>query len=540
MNLFTAEQMDKLARTAIAPDHLAGKNIRLTPEYESIEQEILKLEALHSVEPVNWELIKAQGLIILSEASKDLLVACYLTLALYETASLSGLSQGFQICSGILTEFWEYAFPEKRRLRGRIQAFQWLKEKLAIAIDGLKITASEQQDLKDCIQHLEHLNELLQVKLEADAPNFLELRKPLRNKLEIFELKQQKTARSTESSRSLATPKSNLKNANSESNSAAILIAEVSNESDLDKAFGHCRQQLVIMLEYVYQQNWRDPRAFRIGRFITGFELVVPDSVASRTYIMPPDEAQLREFQNYYQQQNWEQLFPTIERFLLAAPFWLDGQRMVAEALKALGETECLSHVELGVRTLLSEKPQLLELSFSDGKPFADEQTRDWIQSIVARTGSALTEQSMQALPALNLDSANLAFDWEESLNSAQSLAHEGLFSQALDLFQSGVARSLSCREQSLWRLSQAQFCTDNKLYELAKPLLFQLDKDLVARDIVQWEPQIMERVILLLIECFKQQDDEASQSELQKLKDRLCHFNPAKAFELINRNSRN
>jgi hypothetical protein len=60
MSLLSLDEISQLATNPIPGPNPAGENVRLEQAFESIEQEIAKLDSFTSEDPVRWEEIPAQ------------------------------------------------------------------------------------------------------------------------------------------------------------------------------------------------------------------------------------------------------------------------------------------------------------------------------------------------------------------------------------------------------------------------------------------------------------------------------------------------
>ncbi len=116
----------------------SGEDVRYEPEFEELENEIAKLSTPTASEGINWVNVQEKSVDILSGKSKNLLVSCYLSIALMKNENLNGFAVGVHILKDILYEFWESLYPPKKRMRGRVNAIEWWSEKVAQTTAGIK------------------------------------------------------------------------------------------------------------------------------------------------------------------------------------------------------------------------------------------------------------------------------------------------------------------------------------------------------------------------------------------------------------------
>ncbi len=538
MSLLSADDISLLATSPIPGDSPGGVNVRLEPAFESIEQEIAKLDSFTTDDPVRWEDISATARQILQEQSKDFLVACFLTRSLCEADLLDGLHQGLQIGQGIAETFWDHAFPPKKRLRGRAQAFEWLVEKCHSMVENHTPGVNDLKRIQQVEDSLSALDELLVEKMSDHAPNMAEFRQAFRRLRQGLEAEQEKRSAAntapksqTSGATSVATSPSTGATSTTAANAAANAPTHVASDRDLMAVYRLCQDQLRNASQHLAAQNATDPEVFRINRFITWLGVnQLPPATQNKTQLRPVSKQKMDVFNSLYQEKRWPELIAELEPSLVKAPFWVTGQRMVAEALDELEAEGALEHVRQGVRDFVKRLPDAVNLTFNDDTPFADEKTRQWVQQLgqAAAGGGAATGAS------LTVDTAEISKDWETALQEADALAREKKIREALELFQGGVSRSTSLREQALWRLSQAQFCFERGMLDLALPLLENLDQQLSQQGVGEWEPQVSKRVLDLLLRCYRQRDEsEDGNRRIEQLHARLCRLDLALAFDL-------
>ena len=542
MSLLSVEEISLLATTPIPGANPAGENVRLEQAFESIEQEIAKLDSFTTDDPVRWGEITATARQILEGQSKDFLVACFLTRSLCEVDLLDGLNQGLLLGKGIAETFWDQAFPPKKRMRGRSQAFEWLVEKCHPLLDEFIPAPNDLERIKQVEESLAALDDMLVEKMSDNAPNMAEFRHAFRRLRQGLEAEQDKRSVPVQASRSSATGASQAaaSTANGVANvsaAAANAPAQVASDRDLMAVYRLCQEQLRNASQHLAAKNATDPEVYRINRFITWLGVnQLPPATQNKTQLRPVSKEKMDTLSSLYQEKRWLDLVVELEPSLVKAPFWITGQRMVAEALDEMGADCALEYVEHGVNAFVQRMPDVMILTFNDDTPFADEKTRQWVQQL------GQSKSSSGAAASLEVDTSEISKDWEETMQHAASLAKEKKFREALELFQGGVSRSTSLREQALWRFNQARFCFDQGMFKLALPLLESLDTQLHQQGVAEWEPQVSKRVLELLLRCYQhgsqQSYQQGNESEdrnrrIEQLHARLCRFDLALAFDL-------
>ncbi|MDR2054947.1 MAG: type VI secretion system ImpA family N-terminal domain-containing protein, partial [Desulfovibrio sp.] len=137
----------------------AGEDARYAPEYAGVLAEIEKLSFSGQGDTPSWPVVEKLGISILTAKSKDILIASYLAVALWHNKGLEGMLAGIRLLSGLLDAFWETAWPSLKRMRARVNAFDWWHERTHAfiqeqAAENVIIAAEMQQDLLDALAAL--------------------------------------------------------------------------------------------------------------------------------------------------------------------------------------------------------------------------------------------------------------------------------------------------------------------------------------------------------------------------------------------------
>ena len=100
-----------LGKNPISEKKPEGDDVRFEPEFEELESEIKKLSSLTFSGGVDWDKIIKLSQNILSQKSKNLLVATYLSFALMKTRGLSGFADSVHVIRDLLDNFWDSMYP---------------------------------------------------------------------------------------------------------------------------------------------------------------------------------------------------------------------------------------------------------------------------------------------------------------------------------------------------------------------------------------------------------------------------------------------
>jgi type VI secretion system protein VasJ len=163
--------------TPIPGSDAAGENARHDERHEAIRNEIDKL-GRPEAEELDWALIESAGRALLTEKSKDYLIASYFGVAAYVRAGPRGLIEGICAISALLEHYWDSGFPPPNRLRARINAIDWFLEKVGAFGDRAAKTV-HRDDFQMLSQATKKFQSLVLDRFQDDIPNIYGLKETL-------------------------------------------------------------------------------------------------------------------------------------------------------------------------------------------------------------------------------------------------------------------------------------------------------------------------------------------------------------------------
>ena len=548
--------LQTLGSTPITEDNPAGDNIRYENSFEQLEAELAKLESL-SNESVDWNVVLELATEILRSQSKDLLVAAYLAQALIQTRGYAGLLQGLGVIHALLEHFWEQMYPPVKRLRARAAALQWLMEKAGSFVEEHAPTGEDEQNALDAAVVLRDIDGLLVDKMAAKAPSLLDLGRPLKAHKQAIEHKRQQQQASPPTQQEPAPAPARQDSAAAPSNTpevdpatpgpvraaspsaasssnktrAGSLVLE--NDADARRLARQLQDMARKLATYWHKAQPADPKPYRLNR-MAAWMLVeqAPPANDGQTQVNPPPAERCKKAQAQLQQGQYVALLSELEQSLARMPFWLDGHRMVAEALQALGKdyAQARETVIAETRHFLSRLPSIPQLKFADGTPFADQQTRLWLDSEVL-------VQAHDEEPASATTEAGPA-PWQEVLEEARRLAAKGDRKAALALFHEGMRKAGDQRTRFQWHCSLADFLIQMGEPEVALSLL---EEDLARQthcELAQWEPVLLAHAQQLRYRACKKLNDKHDNDATWREKTNqayldLCRIDPLLALSV-------
>ncbi|WP_420969567.1 type VI secretion system ImpA family N-terminal domain-containing protein [Bradyrhizobium sp. B120] len=142
----------------------AGIDIREAVEFRWIEAEIRRMDS-DGPTAVDWRKVGTLSLNILTKQSKDILVACWATYALFRVEGYEGLAIGLSILRGMVAAHWEGLFPPLRQEGGRVGALDWLVGRLGPGVAAIVPTAADASAVVAAYDALDDLARQLSGKL---------------------------------------------------------------------------------------------------------------------------------------------------------------------------------------------------------------------------------------------------------------------------------------------------------------------------------------------------------------------------------------
>lgn len=239
------------------------------------------------------------------------------------------------------------------------------------------------------------------------------------------------------------------------------------------------------------------------------------------TRLAPPRGEYRAQLKRLYLQQSWNELLDQVERIYAEGVnhFWLDLQWYACQALSKQPAPQD-SWADIAKRDLgmfLERLPGLEALCWSDGSPFADETTREWITQHVSGNRPQQWLPGPSAAP-VSADTEILSLE-SEALAQADS---EGVEQALAWLAQRPDIHT--GRQRWLLHLLMARVAEQYGKSDLALHLLGELDATAHRQALAQWEPPLCFEVKARLLKLLrlKAQRHDADKTALGQRMDAL------------------
>ena len=491
-----------------------GEDLRYDDDYEAIEQEINKQNSLHSTGITDWRWVAVQAQGLLEARTKDIKLACWLCYARYKVDSISGLLSGLQLLLQLSQQFWDGLYPAK--VRAKAAAVKWLFPKVDTALDEWLAGSADAKQVADLANVLSDLDSFFSEKLADDAPMLLPLYRKLKNEAKrALEIKKQQEAQPKKEQKSSVI--SQVINTADQLLTGAV---HVNSEADARKALRKIQDITRELTGYWLGQKIGNPHSYQLNRTLTW--LMVRDYPQYddnlKTGLKPVPVTRTHDYRERFRNGQYATLVPDLESSLTKSPFWLDGHYLVWQCLTALEQSPAAEEVIASVRQFLTRMPELVNLLFDDGTPFADTETQQWIAAEVMVASIAEAEENPSDTPGDHKPA------WDEALEKAIALLKTSSTGVAVRELQRGVNTATSERDRYFWRMNLIRFCLQNQKIESALALLKQLDNELRIQNIPDWEPQRQLDVLRLQKQAWeKMPPKKQDAAALEQIQARMC-----------------
>ncbi len=272
----------------------------------------------------------------------------------------------------------------------------------------------------------------------------------------------------------------------------------------------------------------------------------------------PPPEIRA-ELKERFLASNWDGVLETTEKAmeLPCGRGWLDIQRYTVRALEKKGAwfKFVADAVRTETRCLLTDLPNLVNMTLLDDTPTANPDTMKWITEevlIPGEGGGGAPAPAPQAYepqqpaappPPPPPPPPQVAFDSEppsmedetsdedrDAFDKALSSARAGRLDEAVQTVTEALARERTGRGRYKRRMQLAHLFVAARKHKIAYPMLRELAAEIDRRQLEDWESgEALAHPLFLLLQCMATVGgDEAQKAELY---DRICRLDPVQAL---------
>ncbi|MFW6244316.1 MAG: type VI secretion system protein TssA, partial [Fibrobacterota bacterium] len=488
-----------------------GRSITHDSDYEAVKSEIGKLGN------VDADLVEKSSLKILTQKSKDIRVLSFLAYAMLRKENWEGLADVFGAFVSLAETDFDKLHPEREKAKQL--ALAWMSEsRFSDLAAQARPNDTDHPNIVRLENYLDKLREIISGKYPENPP---------------FPFAFQKDVSSWSKACAPPAPSktpedSPLKEQTEEVPS--VTASPIYKSTEPYETAKQAQLSLKKAARFLIEQEPLKPMGYRLSRMARWDILEqAPPSDNSRTQLQPPPEQQKKYLQNLVSQNEWKSLLNKAEPAFLSGAnhLWLDLQRLSATACKMLETQYTAVHQAIlsETRVLVERIPELLHLCFSDGSPFCDSATIEWI------SGDVLHQKRQSAAE----DKAG-RHQSDDFLEQISLLVSSGKFHQAITRVHRRAAGSSTAQEKFIHTVMIAEILTNAKKWDLATNVLERLDRQISFYRLDNWDPDLAVRVWGLLFSAYKSSSGKSSDSpeaaeKLNRIKNKICRLDPAKAF---------
>lgn len=495
--------------TPLEGENPFGANVNYDPDFDTLKAEIGK------VGNVDYELVETTARKILTEKSKDIRVLSFLSLALLRKEDWESFADVFEALSRLSIESYDNLFPE--RPRARQNALRWLSEPRFVD------TLAEKKPIETHYEHVSRLVESL-TKLRPVLDEKFPEGAPFPSALYKEAQKWEKACKPK--------PKEEPAPAQAGGQAPAAQGAMTTPKDGQTAA----RKAALFLIEKEPQK----PMGYRLLR-ATRWDLLekAPPAQDGKTQLADPNEQQRAYFQKVVGEKDWQTALEKTEQAFTAGGnhLWLDLQRVAATAAKGLGDGWKAVHEAIVTETamLVKRVPEITQLSFTNGTPFCDDATKDWLDQEVKTVFSSADGGGRQK------ESAGAENDGTaQERKQVNELVAAGKVEQALEMLQTAMSTSNNERENFIRSILISNLLLKGKQPDIAVSFLESLNTKIETYHLESWDPELTVEAWTALFTAYKAARANKPQNILATLNEkqndilsRISRINPKKAFQL-------
>jgi len=508
-----------LGKAPISEGSPAGQDVRNDPDFEALSKEIEKMSSPTLSGTMDWNRVLQLSENILTNKSKDLLVMSYFSVALLKTAGLRGFADSTFVLRGSMETFWEDMFPPKKRMRGRKNAVEWWQEKVSADLRELTTEKWPKQERDAFLEDLNAIDAFLAENME-EAPLLLPMINTIAGLVETIE--ETPAPEATLPPQAPGIPKES-----DTPTQSARPVAFDPAETDADKLLNQGLEILGRAATLLAQQDPLNMISFRLNRIAAWTAVTaLPPASAGKTLIPAPDGQIISILENLYQSHSWRDLLDAAESRVRQFLFWLDLSRYVTEALEQLGHQDNSAAVAAETLQYVKRLTGIERLAFDNGTPFANEETRIWINS--------MNRQISPGGGAAAGDDTDIRQVVEKQVQEAEKSSRDNKLPAALGAFTDKLNHAPSARERFIWQFGLCRLLLQVKQPRLAAPHLKELLQTLDTYRMEQWEPDLAVEALSTVLTGLRLQTGQSDESMQETVLNRITTLDPVRAMEFI------
>jgi type VI secretion system protein VasJ len=430
---------------------------------------------------LDYELLEQKSLSLLNEKSKDIRLFSFLGLCYLKRNEWERFCDVFDALGQLAQKDYNSLLPA--RPRAKQLSFKWLGEdRFVDIIEKAAPTTAAHEHIKRLLAGLAIIKKLL----DTEFPNG----SPFPSRLHSAALKWEKT---TEPKKQEPAPQPAVSAevgvlavpATASSGVAATQAAAKAVESSGPiESTKDAVEVIRKTASFLIEKEPQKAAGYRLMRSVRWDSVEnAPVSEGNATKLEPPPQERRTFILSLLGKGDFKVALETAEKAFSSGPthYWLDLQRICATAATQLGIAYANVRDAILLETALFVRrvPQIKELTYSDGTPFCDPATRDWLDTDVA----AVLSTSGGATSAKNDDLV------ETDKREVNALISANKTDEALDFLLKKIGESGNERDNFRRRVVVASTMIAAKRADLAIYILECLCEIIDKNSLLSWEP---------------------------------------------------
>ena len=503
----------------ISKEKPAGDACKNMDIYDPFQKEISKI-INPSREKVNWEKLRDEAVTLLSEISKDIEIALYLTIALFKLDGYSGYLSGLRIFAGIIKTFPDTYFPigknEKKTAKFRRGIIDTLNKRSVQYMTPIPARSEDAQSIQliwDELQELQAIKE----KISVPPPSLNDLL----NRVSAFKTKypvkttdrpkpdqkepsQQKTVHKSQHTSVMQQP-------TAKEQKPHVNASSSQKTGDFEKDSLRTANEL-------RQDNPLNPYPYRLKRMLLwDTQKQLPPVNNGNTQLPCTPEMKNIEKRWLKPETTNANMIEEMERLFDNMRWWIDLQYAIVQTMTQVGTEykQVIQAITHELKYLLKRFPELINLKFKKGEAFASPQTCLWLEDLAAESKSSFD------FPSYLIDE-NL----KDDLKEAESLAKDDKLSQALSKLQDGMRLSIGIKDIFCRKMASARLCMEYQRVKESLIIFDHLFQQSQAFHLSRWDPLLF----LELCQCYdkaaKRNPEQVSDNRKNEIASEILNLN--------------
>ncbi|MEM5527552.1 type VI secretion system protein TssA [Gammaproteobacteria bacterium AS21] len=447
-------------------DNPVGEVLIDDEQLDFIETELMKVGSL-SHSSIGWAQVEESALNILCNKSKDIKVLANYMQCLQQQGNLLSLLNSLYVLDVFAANFWQQAYPipgpKGEKLRAKL--YKQMMQRSANTVKKLEYYDAQTTEIERVLKPL--MKTLAAQSLDISLIESLQrsIEQGITDSHNVKESSDQSQDASTKTEQQVDAPK------------APKVFFDSKNERAT-------RQALMTMADFLNATDPENTLGYQIRRHALWFAIDQLPGTKKEciTDLAAYSVDKYQDYCNSVVRSPSNELLKRLERSIEQAPFWFDGQHLSAQLCLKLGYLDIARVIQTQSQSFLERLPALINYCASDGSPFVNESTKQWLNE---GTGNSTVGVSVGA-----------ENNWDDELNSVLATCQRSGLAIAMAQVEERLAMTSDMRQQFYWRKINADLLNQQGLTTLAKTQYQVLMDSAKGMLLDEWEPSFTQHLM--------------------------------------------